>query len=96
MQTIQTAAFRTWLDGLKDQTAKEKIAIRIARAQAGNMGTVKSLGDQVSEIKIDYGPGYRLYYTVRGSTIIYLLIGGNKKTQKRDIATAKGMAAKIS
>ncbi|PNU04452.1 type II toxin-antitoxin system RelE/ParE family toxin [Novosphingobium guangzhouense] len=95
METQQTSAFSDWLNGLRDTKAKSKIAGRIARIQLGLMGDVKSVGDGVSEARIDFGPGYRLYYTRRGERLIILLMGGNKSSQQRDIAKAKEMAAQI-
>ena len=95
METKQTRQFADWMDGLRDDRAKARIAIRIARIEAGNMGDVKSLGDGVSEARIDYGPGYRLYFTRRGLELIILLVGGDKGTQARDIDLAKQIAAEI-
>lgn len=76
---------------LKDYNAKARINIRIRRIEEGNLGDVKSVGNGVSEIRIDYGPGYRLYLTKRGQTIILLLCGGDKTTQEKDIQQAKEM-----
>jgi putative addiction module killer protein len=76
---------------LKDYNAKARINIRIRRIEEGNLGDVKSVGSGVSEIRIDYGPGYRLYLTKRGQTIILLLCGGDKTTQEKDIQQAKEM-----
>ncbi|BAV65773.1 addiction module antitoxin RelB [Sphingobium cloacae] len=95
METQQTPAFADWFDGLRDRKAKSKIAGRIARFELGLMGDVKSVGDGVSEARIDFGPGYRLYFTRRGNRLIVLLVGGDKSTQQRDIARAKDMAAQI-
>ncbi|NWK96527.1 addiction module antitoxin RelB [Sphingobium lactosutens] len=95
METKQTHEFSEWFDGLRDVKAKSKIAGRIARVEIGLMGDVKSVGDGVSEMRIDYGPGYRLYFTRRGKQLIILLIGGDKGSQQRDIAKAKEMADQI-
>ena len=95
METQQTPAFTEWFHGLRDRKAQSKIAGRIARMELGLMGHIRSLGGGVSEAKIDFGPGYRLYYTLRGQTLIVLLIGGDKGSQSRDIAKAKEMAAQI-
>lgn len=95
MKTTQTAEFAEWLDGLTDESAQRRIAMRIVRMEAGLMGDVKSVGDGVSEARIDHGPGYRLYFTIRNRQLIILLVGGDKGSQARDIAKAKGMAAKI-
>ena len=95
METRQTLTFSDWLNNLRDVRAKTKIAIRIARIEAGLMGDVKSVGDGVSEVRIDFGPGYRLYFTRRGEELIILLCGGDKGSQARDIAKAKEMAAQL-
>ena len=95
METTQTPAFAKWFAGLRDLMAQRKIATRIARVEAGLMGDVKSVGDGVSELRVDYGPGYRLYFTMRGQQLIILLVGGDKNSQQRDIEKAKEMAAQI-
>lgn len=95
METQQTPIFADWFNGLTDAKAKSKIAARIARIELGLMGDVKSVGDGVSEARIDFGPGYRLYFTRRGLKLIILLVGGDKSSQKRDIAKAKEMAGQI-
>ncbi|MDH7641146.1 type II toxin-antitoxin system RelE/ParE family toxin [Sphingomonas oryzagri] len=95
METTQTSTFAKWLRGLRDRKATAKIAIRIARMEAGLMGDVKSVGDGVSEARIAFGPGYRLYFTRRGEEVIILLAGGDKGSQERDIAKAKEIAAQI-
>jgi putative addiction module killer protein len=91
----QTATFRDWMDGLRDRRAKERIAQRLVRLQAGLFGDVKPVGAGVSEVRIDYGPGYRVYFLRRGRTIVILLCGGDKDTQTRDIKIAQAMAAEI-
>ena len=88
----QTAVFEAWIDGLKDMRAIARIEVRLRRLSLGNVGDAKSLGDGVSEMRIDYGPGYRLYFTRRGERIVILLCGGDKKRQSGDIARAKQMA----
>lgn len=95
MKTLQTAEFADWLDNLKDVKGQKVIRTRIVRIEAGLMGDVKSVGDGVSELRIDFGPGYRLYFTRRGKEIIILLCGGDKDSQERDIVNAKEMAAQI-
>jgi len=87
----KTDAFIDWLVKLKDLKAKAKIAIRISRAEDGLFGDSRVLGKGLSELKIDYGPGYRLYYKIESDKIIFLLIGGDKSTQERDIAKARLM-----
>lgn len=81
--------FRKWFLSLRDRTAIQRIAARLDRIEAGNLGVIKPVGNGVFEIKIDYGPGYRVYYSVAGNQIILLLIGGDKSTQGQDIATAQ-------
>ena len=84
----KTAVFSEWLDGLRDLQARARIQARIGRLEAGNPGDVKPVGEGVSELRIDYGPGYRVYYTKLGCEVIILLAGGHKRTQNRDIKTA--------
>ena len=96
----QTAVFASWLTGLRDhqrdiRRAKARIAERLHRFGAGNPGDIKSVGDGVTEMRIDYGPGYRVYYTRRGSVVVILLCGGDKRGQQRDIRRAKTLAAEI-
>ncbi|HSU05055.1 MAG TPA: type II toxin-antitoxin system RelE/ParE family toxin [Acetobacteraceae bacterium] len=95
VQVRQTEVFRRWLDGLGDHRASERIAQRIVRLQAGLMGDVKPVGNGVSELRIDYGPGYRLYFVRRGQSLIILLCGGDKTSQRRDIARARTLAADL-
>ena len=79
-----------WLSALPDRQAKGRIVVRVNRMASGNLGDVKSVGDGVWEARIDYGPGYRLYYAQAGRRLILLLIGGDKRTQQSDIAKAQG------
>lgn len=88
----RTDAFIAWLNGLKDRRAAARIAARILRLEDGNIGDVKSVGEGVSEMRIDYGPGYRVYFVQTGRTVILLLCGGDKSRQARDIAKAKKLA----
>lgn len=88
----QTEEFEQWLDGLSDPIAREAIAARMIRASLGNFGDHKPVGDGVSEMRIHYGPGYRAYYTVRHRTVVFMLLGGTKSTQRRDISAAKDLA----
>lgn len=92
---IPTTRFSGWLDGLKDGLAVSKIAARIVRIEAGNFGDAKSVGGRVSELRIAYGPGYRVYFTRKGMEIVILLCGGDKGSQDRDIAIAHQMAEEI-
>ena len=86
-----TDEFDRWLKALRDSQAKERIFERIRRLRDGNPGDVKSVGKGVSEMRISYGPGYRLYYTQRGKALVLLLCGGDKSSQKADIARAIAM-----
>ena len=87
----KTAEFDKWLDGLRDTRAKAKVLVRIQRLAAGNPGDVAPVGDGISEMRINYGPGYRAYYRQQGDTAIFLL-GGDKDTQQADIRKAKAIA----
>jgi putative addiction module killer protein len=91
----KTPEFEQWLDGLRDIKARARVQARIERLASGNAGDVKPVGGEVSELRIDYGPGYRVYYTKRGRTIIILLAGGVKNTQKTDIKTALYLAQNL-
>ena len=81
--------FKEWLDGLGDITARQKARIRLDRVRLGNLGRNRSVGEGVYELKIDYGPGYRVYYGHEGKTLILLLLGGDKASQEKDIALAR-------
>jgi len=83
-----TLEFQAWLDGLADQRAQVRIAARLRRAGLGNLGDWKSVGGGVSEMRVDTGPGYRLYFTWRNKKVIVVLTGGDKSTQRRDIERA--------
>jgi putative addiction module killer protein len=85
----KTDLFMKWLTGLRDQKAIARIQIRIDRLALGNPGDVRPVGSGISEMRIDYGPGYRVYFSQRGSEIVILLCGGDKTTQKSDIENAK-------
>ena len=86
---LQSHEFASWLSGLRDLSGKARIADRIVRAEGGNFGDCSPVGDGVSEMRIHYGPGYRVYFTRRGEVIYLLLIGGDNSTQAKDIARAK-------
>ena len=91
----QTPAFSEWLSELRDIRGRSIIARRVARLGQGNFGDVKSVGDRVSELRIDYGPGYRVYLTRKGQDVVVLLGGGDKDSQDGDITAAKALAAEI-
>ena len=91
----QTDIFSKWIDNLSDIRAKVRILVRIERLALGNSGDVKAVGEGISEMRINYGPGYRVYYKRTGQTIIILLVGGDKRTQSRDIKTAKNLATNL-
>ncbi len=81
--------FEEWLDELNDQRAVARVLARLARVRQGNLGDCKSVGEGVSELRVDYGPGYRVYFGQKGRTLVVLLCGGDKRTQDRDIRLAK-------
>ena len=92
IQIQQTLAYAKWFTGLRDRVARARIDIRIRRLSLGNAGDAKPVGDGVSELRVDHGPGYRVYFIQRGEVLIVLLAGGNKSTQDRDIRNAKALA----
>ena len=91
----KTEIFTKWFDGLKDRRAKARIQARIDRVEMGNFGDVAPVGGGVSELRIFYSPGYRIYFIQRGSVVVILLSGGDKSTQTSDIARAKEIAKQI-
>ena len=93
VEVRQTDAFSQWLKSLRDAKGQYAIAKRIARMQSGLMGDVKPVGEGVSEARLDVGPGYRLYFVQRGKALVFLLCGGDKGSQAKDIKRAKEMAA---
>ncbi|MDT0619414.1 type II toxin-antitoxin system RelE/ParE family toxin [Salinisphaera sp. P385] len=92
VEVIKSATFDAWLNGLKDQSAARRINARIDRLALGNPGDVKAVGDGVSEMRLTYGPGYRVYFLQQGTVRVVLLCGGDKSGQARDIARAKRIA----
>lgn len=92
IEVCKTAYFEAWFSGLRDLQAKARILIRIDRLTLGNAGDVKPVGEGVSEMRLTYGPGYRVYFTRRGQAVVILLAGGDKSTQARDIAKALELA----
>jgi putative addiction module killer protein len=95
MEVRQTDVFATWFARLRDREARARITVRIRRLSIDNPGDVKSVGGGVSEMRIDYGPGYRIYFVRRGNTVVVLLCGGDKRSQDRDIARAIELAQEI-
>jgi putative addiction module killer protein len=95
VETRKTSLFAEWLDGLADVRARARVLVRIDRLASGNPGDTKSVGDGVLEMRIDYGPGYRVYYTWRGRTVVILLVGGDKRSQARDVNAAKRLARSL-
>lgn len=93
IELIKTDLFDRWLVGIRDRQARARIEARIRRLSLGNPGDVKPVGEGLSEMRIDYGPGYRVYFMQRGPLVVLLLCGGDKSSQERDIALAKTIAA---
>lgn len=91
-EVIQSETFKTWFDGLRDRQTKARIDARIRRAAHGNLGDFKNLDGGISEMRLDFGPGYRLYFTRTGPVVIILLCGGDKSTQTADIKRAIKLA----
>ena len=88
----ETATYAEWFTSLRDKTARTRIDIRIRRLSIGNPGDVKPVGEGVSELRVDYGPGYRVYFVQKADVFVVLLAGGDKSTQDRDIRQAKALA----
>lgn len=95
IEVFKTEEFVAWVRRLPDRIAQGKVVQRVARVELGLLGDVKPVGRKVWEIRIDFGPGYRLYFTRRGRQIIWLLCGGDKRSQRRDIERAVAMAARL-
>ena len=93
MRVEQTEVFRDWINGLKDHVARARIQMRVDRLVHGNPGSHRNLTNGVSELKIDVGPGYRVYYAQRGDWLLLLLAGGDKSSQQKDIGQAIALAA---
>jgi putative addiction module killer protein len=92
IEVRQTKEFAAWFKRLRDRQAQTRILVRIDRLSLGNPGDVRAVGEGVSELRIDYGPGYRIYFVRRGAALIVLLAGGDKRTQAADIAEALALA----
>jgi len=95
VEVRQTEVFSNWLRELRDRQARARIQTRIDRLQLGLTGDVRPVGEGVSELRIDYGPGYRVYFVERGRELVILLAGGDKRTQDRDIKTALELARNL-
>jgi putative addiction module killer protein len=96
IEVRKTAVFVQWLDGLRDIQARARVQARIERLTSGNPGDVEPVGEGVSELRINYGPGYRVYFKKRGRELIILLAGGDKNTQAKDIKSALRLARDLS
>ena len=94
-EVVKSDAFLSWVKELRDRNARARIAIRIDRIEEGNFGDHRSVGGGVSEIRLDIGRGYRIYYTFRRRTVVILLCGGDKSSQRRDIRRAQRMASEL-
>lgn len=95
LQIRKTETFARWLDGLRDVRARARVQVRIERLAAGNAGDVEPVSEGVSELRIDYGPGYRVYFKKHGREVVILLAGGDKRTQSADIKTALRLARNL-
>jgi putative addiction module killer protein len=95
MRVQMTEVYRDWINALKDRAARARIQVRVDRLVHGNPGQHRNLTDGVSELKIDFGPGYRVYYTERGGELVVLLAGGDKSTQQQDIKSAIALARNL-
>jgi putative addiction module killer protein len=95
IEVRQTATFARWFDGLRGRQARARILVRIRRLSLGNPGDVRAVGAGVSELRIDWGAGYRVYFVARGETLVILLAGGDKRTQATDIRTAIELARTV-
>ena len=91
----QTTVFADWFENLRDRQARSRVDVRIRRLSIGNPGDVEPVGEGVSELRVDYGPGYRVYFVRRGPALVILLAGGDKRTQNRDIRRAIELARSI-
>ncbi|WP_398473675.1 type II toxin-antitoxin system RelE/ParE family toxin [Tardiphaga sp.] len=94
-EVLKTSEYQKWITSLADLRAQALITARVDRLALGNPGNVKAVGDGVSELKIDFGPGYRVYFTRTGKTVVLLLCGGDKSSQAKDIRRAKQIAASL-
>jgi putative addiction module killer protein len=95
LEVRQTSVYAEWFARLRDRAAKARIAIRIRRLSLGNAGDVKAVGEGISELRVNFGPGYRVYFVQRGNEYVVLLAGGDKSSQESDIREAKALARKL-
>ena len=95
LEVRQTDIYADWFAGLRDRVAKTRIDIRIRRLSLGNAGDVRPVGEGVSELRVDYGPGYRVYFVKKGDLYVVLLAGGDKSSQANDISKAKTLAREL-
>ena len=95
IEVRKTEVYATWLNSLRDQQARARILVRVERLATGNLGDGRPVGEGVSELRIDYGPGYRVYFKKRGSTLVILLAGGDKRTQNEDVRKALRLARNL-
>ena len=95
LEVRRTEVYARWLDGLRDVRARARVLVRVERLAAGNPGDVRPVGEGVSEMRIDYGPGYRVYFKRQGRTVVVLLAGGDKRSQSDDIDTAPRLARNL-
>ena len=95
MTIRETEVYAKWFSRLRDAVAKARILVRLRRVSLGNFGEYRELGDGVCELKFRFGPGYRIYYTIKNGELVILLAGGDKSTQTRDIAKAKQLASNL-
>ena len=94
-EVIKSATFLNWLKGLRDRNARARVAVRIDRIEDGNFGDHRSVGGGVSEIRVNVGQGYRIYYTIRNRTVVILLCGGDKSSQRREIRRARQIESEL-
>ena len=95
IEVLQTEVYERWFRRLRDRRAKARINARIRRLSLGNPGDVRTVGESVSELRIDHGPGYRVYFVQKDQSLVVLLVGGDKSTQNRDIARAHDLARRL-
>ena len=95
LEVRRTEIYARWLDGLRDVRARAHVLVRVERLAAGNPGDVRPVGEGVSELRIDYGPGYRVYFKRQGRTVVVLLAGGDKRSQRDDVETALRLARNL-